>query len=207
MRTMAIGSDTSREDPLWNTDSWQGWMTVDGKEVPKNWERSGGIIHLRASEERTGHVVTRQEVGDFTLKFDWKIAPGGNSGIKYHVQQFDDRMLGCEYQIYDPGDEPVDPKNTTGALYDLYAPSRSDVVKPAGEWNAGIIRVQNQRIEHWLNGERIVTATIGDSEWERRVAESKFFDVPDFAKKPKGRIMLTDHGSEVWYRNFVFETG
>jgi hypothetical protein len=46
---------------------------------------------------------------------------------------------------------------------------------------------------------------VGDSEWEKRIAESKFSDVPDFSRNQKGKFMLTDHGSEVWYKNFVFE--
>jgi hypothetical protein len=180
-------------------------MTVDGADVPDNWIRRSGEIHLRKSEERTGHIVTRKEYGDFRLKFEWKIAPGGNSGIKYRVHRHDDRMLGCEYQIYDARGEEVDPRNRTGALYDLYAPPEDAVPLPAGEWNQGVIRVHENQIEHWLNGRLIVSATIGDQEWKDRVAGSKFSDVPQFAEASRGRIMLTDHGSEVWYRNLEFD--
>lgn len=179
-------------------------MTVDGEDVPDAWERSNGIIHLRKTPERTGHIVTRREYGDFTLRFEWKIASGGNSGIKYRVRRYDDRMLGCEYQIYDAGSANVEPKNQTGSIYDLYEPLEYIVARPAGEWNSSMIRVQENRIEHWLHNEKIVAATIGDAEWDRRMAESKFNEFPDFAKNPRGRIMLTDHGSEVWYRKFEF---
>jgi hypothetical protein len=79
------------------------------------------------------------------------------------------------------------------------------LARPAGEYNEARIVVQGNRIEHWLNGQRVVNATVGDEEWQRRIAASKFSDVPDFARNPRGKIMLTDHGSEVWYRNFVFE--
>jgi hypothetical protein len=191
-------------DATWQGDTWEGWMTTEGGGVPSNWERNSETIHLRASTIRTGHIVTRREFGDFTLTFDWKIAPGGNSGIKYLVKQYGDRMLGCEYQIYDAAGREVDPKNRTGAIYDLYAPSEEATPHPPGEWNQGVIRLRENRIEHWLNDRLIVTATIGDREWEHRVLASKFNEVPGFAKTPRGRIMLTDHGSEVWYRNLHF---
>ncbi len=198
---------TVQEGGIWQGDDWGGWMTMDGGNVPANWERESGVIHLRASPQRTGHIVTRDEFGDFTLTFDWKIAPGGNSGIKYRVQRYDDRLLGCEYQIYDAAGREVDPKNRTGAIYDLYAADETIKPHPAGEWNRGKISLHENRIEHWLNDRIIVTATIGDDEWERRIMASKFNDVPQFAKNPQGRIMLTDHGSEVWYRNLDFREG
>lgn len=202
--TRRVDANRDEHDSAWWSDSWEGWMTIDGNSVPGAWERNEGTIYLRKMAERTGHIVTRREYGDFVLEFEWKIAPGGNSGIKYRVRRYDDRMLGCEYQIYDPGSKSVDPKNQTGALYDLYEPSREVSAKPPGQWNHGVIRVEDNQVEHWLNGSKIVSATIGDPEWERRIAESKFNDVPGFAKNTRGRIMLTDHGSEVWYRELKF---
>ncbi|MBT7356877.1 MAG: DUF1080 domain-containing protein [Rhodospirillaceae bacterium] len=63
------------------------------------------------------------------------------------------------------------------------------------------LHIRASGIDHWLNGQLIASATIGNTEWEKRIAESKFSDVPDFGRNAKGRIMLTDHGAEVWYRN------
>jgi hypothetical protein len=200
----AYCSEPNAKDNAWNNDSWDGWMTVNGEAVPGAWERKDGIIYLRKMPERTGHIVTRQEYGDFNLEFEWKIAPGGNSGIKYRVQRYDDRMLGCEYQIYDARSSAVDPKNQTGSIYDLYEPNPDSKANPPLEWNFSRIQLKDDRIEHWLNGSKIVTATIGDADWQRRIAESKFNDLPNFARNPRGRIMLTDHGSEVWYRNIQF---
>lgn len=201
---MIVNRFAHADDTTWIDNSWDGWMTLDGRTVPIAWERNDDTIHLRKTAERTGHIVTRREYGDFKFEFDWKIAPGGNSGIKYRVRRYDDRMLGCEYQIYDGGTRTVEPRNQTGSIYDLFEPDNSVVARPPGEWNQGIIVLKDNLIEHWLNGSKIVTAKIGDAEWDRRIAESKFNDVPDFAKNTRGRIMLTDHGSEVWYRALKF---
>lgn len=186
--------------------SLAAWTTVDGKPVTAGWEVVAGEIHLRKDGKRAGHIVTAQEYGDFTLAFEWKIAPGGNSGLKYRVRSYGNKVLGCEYQIYDDGGKrKVAPRNSSGALYDLYEPNSAKQLKPAGEWNHAKIVVRGNHFEHWLNGAKIVEANVGDDEWNKRVAASKFNDVPEFSRHPRGKLMLTDHGSEVWYRAFVFE--
>lgn len=185
--------------------SFAAWTMIDGKPVGGGWEIVDGAIHLKKEKGRSGHIVTTAEYGDFTLEFDWKVAPGGNSGIKYRVNSYGSKVLGCEYQIYDDvGAKKVPAQNSSGSIYDLYEPNASKDVNAAGEWNRGKIVAKGNRLEHWLNGIKIVEATIGDAEWKKRIASSKFNDVPSFFEHPKGKIMLTDHGSEVWYRNFSF---
>jgi hypothetical protein len=78
-------------------------------------------------------------------------------------------------------------------------------VLPAGEFNASRIVVRDNEIQHWLNGQLLLTAMVGDRDWRERVAASKFSDRLTFGQNHRGRIMLTDHGSEVWFRNFKLE--
>ena len=170
----------------------------------QGWEASGGEIRLNRSAGRGGHIVTAAEFGDFDLSFEWKIAVRGNSGLKYRVCKYGKQTLGLEYQICDePEDRPISRKSA-GALYDLYEPVAERVLKPAGEWNVARIVVRGDRIEHWLNGGLIVAVTVGDEEWRRRIAESKFTDEEKFGENRSGQLMLTDHGSDVAYRNLVF---
>jgi hypothetical protein len=197
---------SSQNADVWQGLSLDGWMGLDGQAVSGGWQAKDGVISLKKSLLRSGHIVTRQEFGDFELGFEWRLAKGGNSGIKYRVRTYGDRTLGCEYQIYDPNGGVVEKKNSTASIYDLYEPNDQVHVRAIGEWNTAKIVVRAGRIEHWLNESKVVEATIGDKEWERRVAESKFNDVKDFSKNPCGRIMLTDHGSDVAYRNFQFSS-
>lgn len=193
--------------PPFDGKSLTGWVMADGKPVTHGWEVVDGVIHLKKEGKRTGYIVTAEDYGDFTLSFDWKIAPGGNSGLKYRVRSYGNKVLGCEYQIFDDAGSkrPIAGKNSSGSLYDMYEPNESKQLKPAGEWNSAKIVVQGNHLEHWLNGKLIVIANIGDDEWEKRLKASKFNEHPDFSRQPRGKLMLTDHGSEVWYRNFVFE--
>ncbi|MBA4019040.1 MAG: DUF1080 domain-containing protein [Pirellula sp.] len=191
-----------------NNSNLAGWTTTAGKPAPAGWEVVDGVIHLKPGKSQGGNIVTAHDYGDFSLSFDWKIAPKGNSGIKYRVRDYNGKVLGLEYQMYDDNatKKPGPAKGSTGSLYDLYEPNSAKQVNPPGEWNTGRIVVRNNRIEHWLNGKLVVTAYVGSSEWNKRVAESKFGDVPNFAQNSVGKLMLTDHGSEVWIRNARFET-
>lgn len=188
--------------------SMEKWQTPDGKPAPAAWECRDGQIHLKRGADipRGGNLVTKDEFGDFELSFDFKVAKSGNSGIKYRVRNYGGRWLGFEYQIYDDHSaKRVEPKNSTGSIYDLYEPNSEKLLYPAGEWNTAKIVAKGSTLEHWLNGKKIVSATIGDSEWDRRYQASKFNDADGFGKTFRGKLMLTDHGSEVWMRNIQFQ--
>jgi cytochrome c len=73
-------------------------------------------------------------------------------------------------------------------------------VRPAGEFNESQIVVRGSKIEHWLNGAKIVDADTSSDDWRKRIADSKFHNVTGFGQNAKGRIELQDHGSKVWFR-------
>ena len=116
-------------------------------------------------------------------------------------------LLGPEYQVLDDEKHPdakVGPQRQSAALYDLVAAdAAAKRLKPPGEWNESRIVVRGGSIEHWLNGAKVVSITVGSDEWKAVHAKSKFKGVADFAANAKGRIMLQDHGDEVWFRGLM----
>ena len=196
------------DQPLFDGRTLHGWTTLDGKPVKEGWEVVDGMIHRTSSRRRAGDIVTECEFGDLDLSFEWKIAPGGNSGLKYRVRQYDGKARGCEYQILDDAKYRgrVTPKTSAGALYGLFEPNNDKRLNQAGEFNAARILIRGNHVQHWLNGRLVVSVEIGSQEWKSRVAQSKFSDLKDFAMNPRGKLMLTDHGSEVWFRNFEFHS-
>lgn len=195
--------DGRREVPLFAGDSLKGWTRPDGSPPSDRWRLSDGVLHLDLSNGRGGHIISERRFEDIDLSFEWKIAAKGNSGLKYRVQRYGRKLLGCEYQLLDDrGYDSVQPKRSAGALYALYAPDKGKQLRPAGEYNSSRIRIVGDRAEHWLNGRKIVDAQIGSDDWDRRVASSKFSEHEGFGRNRSGRLMITDHGSEVWYRGF-----
>jgi arylsulfatase A len=192
---LEIGQPTS----LFDGETLRGWTTQDGKPVTKGWTVEDGAIFRK---DRGGNIVFEQELGDFELTFDWKIAKRGNSGVKYRVRKYGGRLLGCEYQLLGETGRNLS-KGSCGSLYALYEPNDKKQLNSVGDWNTAKIVVHGPMIEHWMNGERIVEADLGSDEWRKRLARSKFSPHKDFARNPLGRIMLTDHGHQVWYRNLV----
>lgn len=179
------------------------WMLPGGEAVEKGWIFDpDGALHLVGQGE---NILTKCEYQNFDLWFDFRISEKGNSGIKYRVQKYGSSWLGPEYQIQDDAAFPnQSAKHTTASLYDLV--DRSSPVferryLPLSEWSVGRIIVQNNRIRHWMNGNLIIDEHAESQHFKDAVFASKFKDTEGFGKNCSGRIMLTDHGSEVWYRN------
>lgn len=209
----AGAGDPGEARKLFDGRSLKGWVTAKGEPVAKGWIVEDGCL------VRSGHggdIFTDQDYGDFDLTLEWKIAPGVNSGVKYRVRPADGQMLGPEYQIIDEKAEGAKGGvGATGSLYAMYAPTVEDAQKPAGEWNTTRIVARGGRIEHYLNGVKLVEADTAGDDWKARKAKSKFAKVEGFGEQP-GKIMLQDHGpagvvgvvgeDKAWFRNIEIRT-
>lgn len=194
---------------LFNGRDLSGWTDAAGKPVTGDgWRVEDGVLH-RAG--KGGDIFSEKEYGDFTLEFEWKLAAGGNSGVKYRVRAYEGKgILGFEYQLLDDERHPDGRAGTThrtAALYDLLPASGEVVVNPPGEWNTSKIVVKGTRIEHWLNGKRVLEVDVATDAFREARGKSKFRGVPGFGENLRGRIMLQDHGDEVWFRNLRITEG
>jgi hypothetical protein len=158
-----------------------------------------------------GDLMTQKTYGDFELVFEWKVAPGANSGIKYNVSEAMsgalppvNAALGFEYQILDDDlhpDAQNGPNRTAGALYDLLPPGPAKELRPVGTFNQGRIVFIQGHGEHWLNGVKVLEYDLGTPAFDSVFAESKYLPIQGFAEKRAGHIVLQDHGDDVWFRN------
>lgn len=179
-----------------------GWTDAKGNPPPPGWVmEDGGTLHRTA---KSGDLISTKEYSSFELEWDWKVAEGANSGLKYWVNAFGKKgMLGIEYQMIDDerhADAKRGNNHNTASIYDIKGASPEKAVKPAGEWNHSRIVIKNGVIEHYLNGKLAVSADTKSSEWPALIAESKFKTVEGFAPG-KGRLLLQDHGDEVWFKD------
>ena len=194
---------------LFDGRTTEGWRGYKKDAMPPGWKAVDGVL-VRVSGGAGGKgagggddIVTVDDYENFELSLEWKIAPGGNAGILYRVaeQAATSWHESPEMQVLDNAKFPTrDKRQLAGACYDLYAPSK-DLTKPAGEWNRVKLVVDGARVEHWMNGEKIVEYEIGSDDWNQKVAASKFKDKPTFAKATKGKICIQDHSDRGEYRN------
>jgi hypothetical protein len=164
-----------------------------------------------AESQNGGDIVTEKQFAAFDLQFEFKLTEGANSGVKYFVTEKEGNAgsaIGLEYQILDDEKHPdaklgVVGNRTLGSLYDLIPSVKiSRGIHKIGEWNYGRIIVHpDNRIEHWLNGYKIVEYQRGTPIYNALVARSKYAGWENFGMAEKGRILLQDHGDEVSFRS------
>jgi len=191
---------------LFDGSTTAGWRTFRGSAPPAGWEvRDGALTRVGPG----GDVVTTEQFEGFELRLEWKVAPGGNSGVLYRVTEEGEETYhsGPEFQVLDDDAhrDGLSRLTAAGSNYGLHA-SPAGVVRPAGEWNEARIVVDGAHVEHWLNGVKVVEYELGSSDWERLVAESKFAQWSAYGRARRGHVALQDHGDEVAYRSIRIRT-
>jgi hypothetical protein len=206
---------------LFDGATLRGWRGLGRDTVPTaHWTIEGGTIKKIPSGQVPvqadgqpvggGDLMTEATFGDFELSWEWKVSPGGNSGIKYNVSeqisagiQPRNAAKGFEYQIIDDDRHPDGRlvKHKTGDLYDLISSNDRKRVRPVGEWNQSRIVFRGDHGEHWLNGEKVVEYDLGTPAMHAALAASKYKDWSWFGERRRGHVVLQDHNDAVWFRS------
>jgi hypothetical protein len=181
-------------------DDWRGYRRDTLPET--GWEIRDGTLRT-VPKVKGADLVTRKKFRDFEFTWEWRVAPGGNNGVKYFVTEERPASPGHEYQMIDDAGYPgtLHPNQRTADFYDVLPAAADKPMRPAGEWNTSRIVVRGMRVEHWLNGRNVLTYELGSQAVKAGLAKSKFKDQAGFGEKIAGPIMLTYHQDECWYRN------
>jgi Domain of Unknown Function (DUF1080) len=193
------------------TTGWRGtYMTgfpADGW-VVKDGELKGYFSGTKEVHSGGADIVTLKKYHNFDLVFDWKLVPGGNSGVKYFVQErlpkTPGSQPGYEYQLIDDSNQkyvkgPLPALQKTATIYDVVPANKPDV--KVGIWHRSRIRVRGNHIEHWLDGVKVVDVDRTSELFQNGVKKSKFNNFSGFASLSSGYILLQDHGSDVAFKN------
>ncbi len=174
---------------------WQG--AIDGYEV---------VDH--AIQCRPGHggtLFTEREYGDFVVRLEFMLPPGGNNGLAIRYPGMGDPAYSgmCELQVLDnthPRYANLDPRQYHGSVYGQVAAHRG-YLRPAGEWNFQEVTVRGSRIRVELNGTTILDADIEE-------VRDFMYEAKKFAGRARRRgfFGFAGHGDPVRFRCIQIKT-
>jgi hypothetical protein len=190
---------------LFDGKSFEKWKSFNGGEVT-GWKIVGNEMHNSGTgSDHGGDIITKKQYENFELYLEWKVAPQSNSGIFIHVQEGLTNAIyetGPEYQLIDDKGWPekLEECQLSGANYAMHPPKNARV-KAIDEWNTTRIVVKNPRVEHWLNGKKVVEYDLWSDEWKALKTTGKWADSPHYGETKSGHIGLQDHGGLTMFRN------
>ncbi len=188
---------------LFDGKNSNGWRGANKEKFPdKGWEIKDDLLTVLG--EKGGDIITKKKYEDFELRIEFRIKEQANSGVKYYVLENEYRKgktLGLEFQTaYSQSD--AHSKKTLGALYDIL-PAKQKSVHPApfGEWNQVRIVSKGNKVQHWLNGYKVLQYKRGGKKFREGVLNSKFKEIKNFGEVTEGHILIQDHNNKVSFRN------
>lgn len=223
-------------------NSLEGWHIFQDDGNKKGWIVEDEILTFNGvsdmeSGEGDASLLSDKVYKNFEIKFDWKVEKGGNSGFMWGVSEdpkfnypyqtgqevqildaaiYEDphSVLGGEIELQNVLEDLETRKHDVASLYDLSPPTKTNVSKPAGEWNSYHIKIDYKTNLGTVkfNGVDVNSFPLKGPEWEAMVADSKFSKSEDyeylgdarwyeFGKLSKGHICFQDHPGIVSFRN------
>jgi hypothetical protein len=175
--------------PLFNGRNLDGWEGVTS-DASASWKVENGAIVCTGKPGTW--LRSRERYADFNLRFDYRLLPGGNSGIYLRVPPDGAHREGggVEVQLLDDAAERyrnIEPGQYCGSIYKVVGAGRH-VSRPAGEWNTMEINCRGTSYRVIHNGVVIVDAN------EKQFPELK-------ERFTQGYLGLQNHNEEVAFRN------
>lgn len=216
---------------LFDGSSTEGWRAYNGDRLPPGWTIEDSTLTFNTAlgleqeyKGGTDIIYGEREFGNFELYVEWKLPKGGNSGIFYHLKEgygappevapeyqlIDDENYAAmhdltEYNLslgYTDKPEELKPLQQTASDYAMHpADASKKMLHPVGEWNSSKIVFTPEQVEHWLNGQKVLSFVPWSAEWHEKKNSDKWKNSPDYGKYKTGYIGFQDHASPIWFRN------
>ena len=172
-----------------NLDGWSGPIA--------DYEIKDGAVICKPG--KGGTIYTKEQYGDFVARMEFKLPPGGNSGLAIRYPgQGDTAYVGmCELQILDDTSEKyknLDPRQFHGSAYGMAAAERG-FLRPVGEWNFQEVTVQGSRIKVELNGTPILDTDLS------KVSDYLANKEHPGKERKEGHFGFAGHNDPVAFRN------
>ena len=188
-------ADETGFTPLFDGKTLKGWQLV----APhgRGYVVEDGAIVCPA--DGGGNLLTDREYGDFILRLEYKLSPGGNNGIGIRTPLTGDAAYaGMEIQVLDDQHAQykgkIKPEQHTASIYDVF-PARTGFQKPAGEWHEEEIHVEGRRVKITLNGVVTIDANLDN------VREDAVLKKHPGLLRTRGYLGFLGHNTRVEFRN------
>jgi hypothetical protein len=177
---------------VFNGKDFSGWSGPT-----ENYEVKEGALLCKAG--KGGTIYTEEEYGDFVVRFEFKLPPGGNNGLAIRYPgSGDTAYVGmCELQVLDDTADKyknLDPRQFHGSAYGIAAAHRG-FLRPVGEWNFQEVTVKGSNIRVELNGTLILNADLS------RVNEFMGGNAHPGIIRTSGHFGFAGHNDPVAFRN------
>ncbi|MDE0260826.1 MAG: DUF1080 domain-containing protein [Bryobacterales bacterium] len=185
-------------ETLFDGSTLSAWTVLPREQPSGGWRVEDNVLLV---EGRPGNLATSEQFADFDLRLEWKLAELGNSGVFYRFAGTGNPAVAAiEYQLADNARTASQQhaNRKAGSAYGLYAP-QGDPAPHIGAWNTLRVVARGNRVEHWLNGQKVVEFDLGSPDFAARARAAGKDEA--FAQARSGRIVLQDHASRVWFRN------
>lgn len=134
-------------------------------------KEKGYVSYLNESEKnqlKEGESIGFESVENFDLKFEFNFTKNSEAAIEYFTNENDKK---CIFQIIDndslskeeqKGNQSLASLKGITPSLNLCVPGRHRDFRGLGKWNTGRIIVKNGKIEHWMNGYKMVEKEISE---------------------------------------------
>ena len=188
LQLSVVASIRAQTEDLFNGKDLTGW-TIYGTEL---WYVEDGLLVCESGPDKEyGYLGTNREFKNFELTLEFKQGAEGNSGVFFRSSIEGTKITGWQVEVAPPG-------QSTGGIYESYG--RGWLIKPDpekdkalkyGDWNTMKVRVVDDNVTTWLNGQEMITLT------DEKIGEAS------------GCIALQIHsggGIKIYWRNIMIQT-
>ncbi|NLS92608.1 MAG: DUF1080 domain-containing protein [Planctomycetaceae bacterium] len=208
-----IGADESNKILASRND--KGFQSVfNGKDLSgwagetENYTVEDGAIMCKP--EKGGTIFTDGEYGDFAVRLEFQLPPGGNNGlaVRYPGEGHGTWDSFCELQVLDDGhpkyndpDYPkfynLNPRQAHGSVY-ARIPAHRGYLRPTGEWNFQESTIVGSTVKVELNGFVILEADVAKADPATFMYALDHFPGRDVMK---GHFGFNGHNDPVRFRD------
>jgi len=175
---LAANAADSGFRPLFNGKDTTGWKLRNPK-GNNSWSVENGVLVNTVNKGEHGtDLVTEDKFWNFTVRYEYKIPAGANSGFYLRGRH--------EIQILDDFARGKPSKGGNGAIYNFKEPD-TFASKPAGEWNTVEATIVGDKISVTLNGKKIHDNVACD--------KSTGSEIDNKVTEPGPIFLQGDHGS------------